>query len=382
MRLLVVTPQLPFPGAFHGGGAYLAEFLRALGEAAEVTLLALVRPGERTHLTDLVPPLERLVPVAHLWNADMGALALLRNRLRLLGRVLGGLPLTAAKFSSKALRHALRAELAAGTWDAVLLEFSVAAQYLPLCGNVPAVLTDHEAGGEGPAWQRFVHRFYPRARLLQAVTEEDAAILAREFPNHSVAVRPLVVPLPAGVVQPAKAPPRIGFLGYYLHRPNLEAAIALVRDVFPLIRREVPDAELLLAGEAAPPEVAAMAAFPGVRFLGRVPSTEEFFSRLRCLAAPLYSGRGGRVKVLSALAHGLPVVTNALGARGLSGVGEAALTVREGAAELAHAAVRFLKDPAAAATGGAMARQWCQTHLDPEAIAREQVRRIEQLVAR
>ena len=87
-----------------------------------------------------------------------------------------------------------------------------------------------------------------------------------------------------------------------------------MRDVLPRLRTAVPDAELWLAGPN-PQRLGALRGQPGVRVLGFVPDLRELFGQVRLLLAPLFSGGGFRMKSLAALAHGLPVVTNALGAR-------------------------------------------------------------------
>jgi glycosyltransferase involved in cell wall biosynthesis len=368
----MVTPLLPYPGALHGGGAYLATLLGPLAELVDLRLLSLVRPPERSHVLDLVPPMAGAEGVAHRWNRDMNALARLGNRLRLAGSMLTrGLPLTVAKFRSPALLRRLSALLQEYRPDAVLLEFAVCAQYLPACRHSRTILTDHEAAGYSGPWQRFAKRFYPQATRLQAVTSEDAATL-QDLLERSVGVRPIVVPIPDQPLRPAAAPARIGFIGSYLHPPNLRSALYLAWELLPRLRNLMPEAVLSLAGDGAPPEIRVLDEIPGIDFVGRVPSEREFLSGLRCLVAPVFSGQGGRVKVLTALAHGLPVLTNRLGARGLGDAPAQALVVREEAAELATAAAELLREPARAAAAGAEARRWAERHIDPRAVARQQ----------
>ncbi len=134
------------------------------------------------------------------------------------------------------------------------------------------------------------------------------------------------------------------FLGDYNHRPNPEAAEMLVRDVLPLLLAGDPTAELWLAGPNQE-RVQHLAAVPGVRILGFVPDLRTLFGQVRVLLAPLLSGGGFRMKSLAALAHGLPVVTNALGARGCTAQ-RPARTVVEGPRALADATLDLLRSPA------------------------------------
>lgn len=302
------------------------------------------------------------------------------------------LPLVVAKHWHPQMPRVLHEALAAFRPDAVLVEQATMAQYLPWLRAVPSVFTDHEAGApDRPVtdlgawadrrdlrlWRRYVRRFYPMASEVQALTAEDAALLQREL-GQGVAHRRPVVPVPATAVRPDRAPPRMLFLGDYRHHPNPEAARRIVASVLPEVRRVLPSAELLLAGPNQE-QLSDLRSVPGVRLLGFARDLAELLGSARCLLAPLYSGGGFRIKVLTALAHGLPVVTNALGARGSVVPAPARIVVEDDAA-LAAATLRFLDDPELARQAGAQAHAWARDQLGPDAVAREQLERLARLV--
>ncbi len=54
-----------------------------------------------------------------------------------------------------------------------------------------------------------------------------------------------------------------------------------------------------------------------IEFLGRVENLEHFYSQVHILVAPIYSGSGIRIKILEALAHGIPCITTEIGAEGI-----------------------------------------------------------------
>jgi glycosyltransferase involved in cell wall biosynthesis len=255
------------------------------------------------------------------------------------------------------------------------------------------ILTDHESGcpantrtGLGPLgdardrrlWNRYVRREFANADLVQALTPEDAATL-RQLLQRDVLVRPPAVVLPASPVAPALAPPNVLFLGDYHHAPNPEAARRLVRDVLPLLQRSNPSAELWLAGPNEAP-IRALANQRGVRVLGFVDDLPRLFAQVRLLLAPLWSGTGFRVKAATALAHGLPVVTNELGGRGL-GASPPAIHRGETPAQLAMLTSQLLADASAAAAAGAAAFAWARANLAADAIAEAQLTRAANLLA-
>src|SRR5205814_4085882 len=92
------------------------------------------------------------------------------------------------------------------------------------------------------------------------------------------------------------------FVGNFRHRPNTDAVSFFVSEVLPLVRRELPCAELLLVGDYAPPEFAAYAS-EGVRVLGYVPEIGPVFARARVFVAPIRFGAGVKGKIGEALAY-------------------------------------------------------------------------------
>jgi glycosyltransferase involved in cell wall biosynthesis len=89
---------------------------------------------------------------------------------------------------------------------------------------------------------------------------------------------------------------------------------ALAEDVWPRVRRIAPDAQLVVAGRATD-KLGLPAA---LEVLGEVPSAREFFRGISVLVFPLRRGSGMKVKVLEAMASGVPVVTTPAGAEGIA----------------------------------------------------------------
>ena len=105
------------------------------------------------------------------------------------------------------------------------------------------------------------------------------------------------------------------FVGNFSHRPNADAVHFLAREILPLIRKSLPGIELLVVGDNAPPEFAEYES-SGVRVLGFVPDLDPIIAGCRVFVAPIRFGSGVNGKIGEALSHGLPVVTNTIGAEG------------------------------------------------------------------
>lgn len=146
---------------------------------------------------------------------------------------------------------------------------------------------------------------------------------------------------------------RIVFFGALGYGPNLDGLQWFVREIWPQIRRIVPDARLDIAG-AAGPEVQRLAGEPGVRLCGFVESIRSFVADAALLAVPLRMGGGTRIKILEAWALGLPVVSTSLGCEGLGARDGETLLVADDSDSFARACARLMVEPP---LGAGMARR-------------------------
>lgn len=199
---------------------------------------------------------------------------------------------------------------------------------------------------------------YALADAVLAVTDQDRDVIAAGLRAEAAAGG-----LPTGRVEPPPAltvththpvaadPPGwegrrdVIFVGYFVHPPNVDAALWLAREVWPRAARKLPGARLLIAGGHVPDEVRALAG-PRVEVLGFVPDLEPLLDRCRVAVAPLRYGAGLKGKVTQALAAGLPVVTTPCGAEGLPFVSGTHGVLGADAAALADGVAALYRDEA------------------------------------
>jgi glycosyltransferase involved in cell wall biosynthesis len=105
------------------------------------------------------------------------------------------------------------------------------------------------------------------------------------------------------------------FVGLLSYKPNEEAATVLAKRVLPLVRRRIPDASLTLAGRDPLKTVRELAS-DHVRVTGTIPDVAPLFDEHAAFAVPLSFGGGSSLKVLEALATGLPLVGSPFAVRG------------------------------------------------------------------
>ncbi|MDQ6997872.1 MAG: glycosyltransferase [Mariprofundus sp.] len=109
-------------------------------------------------------------------------------------------------------------------------------------------------------------------------------------------------------------------IGNFRHAPNWDAVLWLKQQIWPLIRAQLPRAELHVYGAYAPPKATALHdARSGFHVLGRVTDVDAVMMQAKICLAPLRFGAGIKTKLADAMRNGTPSITTSVGAEGMSG---------------------------------------------------------------
>jgi sugar transferase (PEP-CTERM/EpsH1 system associated) len=391
-RILFLTPQLPFPPE-QGTALRNYNLIAQVARRHDVALLSFGEPSadpgplaQLCHPLCLVPAPRRTLR-RRLWD-------LLRSRR----------PDMALRLASPAYADALRALLRQESFDLIQVEGLEMAPYAELvrgwlgprapkmildAHNAEYLLqrraleTDLRLPARWPAalyswiqWRRlraFERAACRRADGLVAVSEADAQALKALDDT----LCPLVVPNGVDLERyhpglPDSLPlhhPAVVFTGKMDFRPNVDAALWFYRRCWPLVRRAVPEAHFYVVGKQPHPRLASLRADPSVTLTGYVPDILPYFGGADVYVAPLRMGGGTRLKILEAMAAGLPLVSTTLGAEGIALIpGEHAL-LADTPAQMAEAVITLLRDGARARVLGMAARRFVELHYSWEKIA-------------
>ena len=411
MRILIVTPYLPHAYIGHGGGSAVRSLVAELARRHEVTVVSLLRPGE----TDLVDSVTRLGvavhPVPFVDRAATGSarLGLAASRAVAMGRVLiTGYPFYVTKYASSALSRAAISVTESWRPDVIQVEYLQLAllmrslrRWRERSGDTTAprlILDSHELGSlprrrraataRGPhriwlrvvaaAWDRLARHSSRWADTTLCVTDQDRRLYQQAGGSNLITV-------PLGIdtrsLQPVRdvdPPARILFLGSFQHPPNRRAAALLCDHIWPLARPKLPGWELVLAGPGSDTFLAEQTSMPaGVRATGFVPDLTDLFRSSRLFAAPLTEGGGIKIKILEAMARGIPVVTTPIGAEGITTQSDDLVTWAETPAQFAAALVTAAEDQRGAQLRAERARRHVERHFGWEAV----VQRLEAVYA-
>jgi len=140
-------------------------------------------------------------------------------------------------------------------------------------------------------------------------------------------------------------------IGNGKHSPNVDAIVWLKKEIWPLIKKALPETKLNIYGAYLPEYVNQMND-PKQGFLvhGWAANKEEIFKNSRINLAPLRFGAGIKGKLIDAMQAGTPSITTAVGAEGMHGALDWSGSITENAAQFAHAAIALYEDEISWAT--------------------------------
>jgi polysaccharide biosynthesis protein PslH len=375
VKVAVVNAELPYPPTA-GNRIRTLNLLVRLARHHQITFVA--RRGD---------PEETRQAIAYLGDHGIRTLVVDHSvprksgpafYARLGANLLSPLPYSVASHFSAPLRRAVRSLAARDTFDIWQAEST---PYFPVLDVVPAaprLIVAHNVESQiwaryfaaethparrwyvGQQWrkyERYERRTLTRATRVVAVSPEDARLIREHFGCNRVEVVDNGVDRAyfEAVAAERREFNRILFLGGFDWRPNLDAVSLLLDRIFPEVRVAEPSARLDLVGRR-PPEslVRRAAAMEGVELHADVPDVRPYLARSGAMVVPLRIGGGSRLKILEALATGLPVVSTRIGAEGLALVAGRDYIAADEPGDLAQALVAHVRDPG---PGLAMARR-------------------------
>ncbi|MCB2106396.1 MAG: TIGR03087 family PEP-CTERM/XrtA system glycosyltransferase [Rhodobacteraceae bacterium] len=152
------------------------------------------------------------------------------------------------------------------------------------------------------------------------------------------------------------AGPVLVFTGTMDYRPNVDAVMWFADEIFPYVRKSVPNAMFAIVGAKPAAAVTALAKRPGIMVTGRVDDVRPYIHHAKVVVAPLRLARGIQNKVLEGMAMGKPVVTTPQGLEGIEAEPGKHVLVGETAAEFAEHVINAIS-PDIARRMGPVARQ-------------------------
>ncbi|RMH01891.1 MAG: glycosyltransferase [Chloroflexi bacterium] len=374
MRILFLSQIIPYPP--NAGPRvktwHVLRYLAARGH--EVTLAAFVRPDE----AEYVPVLKEVCTAVH-------TVPIQRSRVRDVGywlrSHLSGRPWLIERDDLKEMRRLVNRLLTTQSFDVIHADQLTMTQFalnppLNQAGKRPFTIFDaHNA-----TWSISARMFANAPWVLRPLLSLEAArikryegMLIQEF-DHTMVVIPQdkdallqgvpngkaaqaaqrisIIPIAVDTVelQPVRRQPdstNIMTLGSLTYPPNADGIRWFLREVFPLIRAQMPQATLTIIGKNPPADFvqAALEQPDVIKVTGYVPDLTPYMEAAALMVVPVRAGGGMRVRLLEAFARAMPAVTTTIGMEGIAAEPGKHVLVADDVEGFAAETVRLMKDP-------------------------------------
>ena len=364
LRVLILTNRVPHP-LNDGGALSMDVFLKGFPEAGCTTRLLAMNTArhriEEALLPKIYPQLEQVVAVPV--DNRIKPLPLLWNWL------FGKEPYHVSRFKSDAFARVLIAQLKDFQPQVVHIESPFLASYLPLIrqhapaaravlrmNNVEAEIWARLAQVEAhPLKKQYLNslskrmaayerKIWPLFDAMLPITESDAHTVAKFVPADRIRMVPFLIDTSALQSYPLPQPFKAYHLAAMDWLPNEEAVRWAISEVWPLLKKGVPDLELWVAGRHMPFSIAQLAG-GNLHVEGEVPDAAFFLRDKAILAVPLRAGSGIRVKILEAMAAGKVVVSTRVGMQGIEVANGVEALLADTPVDFAAAVISLYQNP-------------------------------------
>lgn len=288
-------------------------------------------------------------------------------------------PYNLTKYCRPVVHQKLLALLKGQSFDVILCDFLVAAGAIPWDYPCPKVIFTHNV--EALIWQRHFEvstnpmwkalswrewktmesaerKYLQRADHVLTVSENDSEIFARFLNPQKLTV----VPTGADTEffyprEEPEIPNSLVFTGSMDWLPNEDGIFYFADEIFPLIRRQIPDAALCVVGRKPSGRLQDLAArVPNIQLTGWVEDVRPYLAQRAVCIVPLRIGGGTRLKIFEAMSMGKAVISTTIGAEGLPVKNGEHLVIADDPASFAESTLRLLGNASQRARLGQAAR--------------------------
>lgn len=362
MKILMLTPYLPFPDS-SGGQIRSYNLIKNLSKKHKITLFSLIKDDSEKKF---VPELEKYCEKVRVFKRSRSPWTA-RNIL-LTG--FGPYPFLVIRNLSPRERSAVKEEIDSVKYDLIHAETFYVMPHIPTT-SVPILLVEQTI--EYLVYKHYVQsikniflryllsidvaklrfwetNFWKKADGVVAVSDADKKEMIKLAPKLKVGLVPNGVNLDFFKIKTSWSDkePKILFVANFKWLQNIEAAELLLNQVFPVIKKRVPNAKVWIVGQHVPKEISFFRSKSVVVEDLREDDQDGIrnaYLNASVFVSPLRGPGGTRLKHFGAMAAKLPLITTTVGAEGLGAKDGKEILIRNNPKDLADAVVDILKNP-------------------------------------
>lgn len=382
MKILLLTQVLPYPPD-SGPKVKTWNVLKYLTQHHEVTLVSFVRGDQSAEVKHLEQYCHAVHTVPMVRSPLFDGQAMVRS-------LLTGQPWMMVRDNRAAMRQLVDRLAAETHFDVAHADQLNMAQYAARVPGARKILDAHNAlwllyqrlwqtMGPGPKkwllgrdWRllkQYEGRLCREFDAVLAVSDEDKSALQEAIgPESQVDITVIPIAVDTDEVTPVNRQPgadHILHIGTMYWPPNVDGILWFVQQVYPHIRAKRPETIFDVVGARPPQEIMDLNGNgSGINVTGYVPDPTPYRQQAGVMVVPLRAGGGMRVKILEALAQGLPIVSTTLGCEGIAVTHGQDILIADTPHEFVQAVLRLLEQPQFAAELGCNGRRLAERLYD------------------
>lgn len=363
MKLLFLAFEVPYP-LDRGGRIMTFHYLRALTQSHQVTLVALSRTPQ---CKENLQQLQSMLGLAAVYpiTLDLSRARKVRIALQSLGQ---SQPFVMALYHTAEGQRLVEQLVEQQSFDLIYADHLHMAQYVPAQSSAHTLLDQHnvetvllERLARTQPWNplywfaRLEHykmthyepRMIQRFDAVWVTTEVDRALVAPWcLPYQRLEALPIGVDTDYFCPNPGpREPYTLLSIGTLSWPANADSVLWFYHEIYPPLKQQFPDLRFVIVGTNPPPTIRRLAADPLVEVTGWVEDVRPYLAHSTLLIVPMRVGSGMRVKILNALAMGLPVISTSVGCEGIAVTPGHTILIADEASTFRQRIADLLEDP-------------------------------------
>ncbi|MBZ4687982.1 MAG: glycosyltransferase [Clostridiales bacterium] len=195
-------------------------------------------------------------------------------------------------------------------------------------------------------WKKTEFELFNKADVVYVVSSYEEEILKKQFSEKIIRTIPVYIydDVSDSNVNSFNEREDILFVGGFNHKPNIDAVLWFVKEIFPSIVTENPNIKFYIVGSNPPEEIKKLHS-KNIIVTGFVSDEElqKLYNNCRLVVVPLRFGAGVKGKVVEAMYYQVPLVTTSIGAEGLKNI-EKNLVISDEPKDFAEKVIKLYND--------------------------------------
>jgi glycosyltransferase involved in cell wall biosynthesis len=334
MKILFITTQFPYPldnggkiGAFNGISVVSKEY--------ETTILSFTE--ETQYVNEGIEFFKQKFPNVIFEKPILHDIHIRKKTLKLCAAMIRGYfmntPYVAAKFEDKAMYRKIDECFKTKKFDIVFIDYINMYPYAKYIRkryqkryrrlffkdhNIEFEIFKQEAEKSRGLLKLILNLEWRRTKkyeinaireseLVFTVCDENTEFIRKINPN-AFSMKPTYEMLPHREKLTARN--SLLYIGNLSWKPNIDGLLWFVEQVWPEIRRNIPDATLYIIGNGFKENP--LPKYDGINFIGYVKDISNIYDDFKVFIVPLFEGSGIRIKILEAFNNEIAVVSTSM----------------------------------------------------------------------